>query len=143
MNSTFVTAFREAERAYNHAVRAWNAMSQEERAASGGSQLTPLRQAQDTAAEALIADAVDRHKVEERSVVYLVLGPQGWEIDTVTTDGDGLAGYDDGPISGEACEHGDELHDECEALGAAAQSVALPSARELTALLISAGQGPN
>jgi hypothetical protein len=138
-----VTAFRAAEQA-DRVER----IEGEEHSAFAA-RIHAAHQAKERAALALIADAVGRHKIEERSVVYLVLGPNGWEIDGPTTDGSGLYGHDDGPIAGEACEHSsglhpdsDELNTECRALADAAAYVPLPNARQLTAKLIAAGQGP-
>jgi hypothetical protein len=92
--------------------------------------------AQYKAAAAVAADAVGRHTIEKRVGVYLVLGPRGWEIDGVTMDGSPLFGYDNGPVAGELCEHGEELDAECEALAEAAPNP--PTAEELTVLLVAA-----
>jgi hypothetical protein len=127
---TFVTDYTEAERAYESARRQWNALPTPEDRRASGIELDPLRVLRDTAAQALLVDASGRHKIEERSVVYLVLAADGaWTVDGATY-GDPLEGYPDGPLN-EACEHDDGLDEECEALKSAAATSDLPTAVRL------------
>jgi hypothetical protein len=117
---------------------AWNRMTPENRlsAALAKDHFTVNNRDVTKAAEAFAAVAADRHKIEEVAKVYLVLGPNGWELDR-PYDTDPLEGYDNGPLN-EACDldHGDELAMECEALRAAANYIWLPSIDDIRILLI-------
>lgn len=143
MSSIRVLAFRDAEKRYNDGIRAWNAMTPEQR-----KEVSPTtdRGTVEQAARELIDDACDRHRIEERSTVYLRLSSKGvdhagWAIDHPTFDGYPLEGYDNGALN-EACEHdGDGLRDECDALRDAAMYIELPTATKLSTLLNAGFEG--
>lgn len=136
-----VEAYQQAQAALDSARAQWNALPTPEARQASGISLDALHRAHQSAVGALLADAAGRHRVEERSVVYLRLDENAqWTIDSPTDDGYPLEGYDDGPLN-EACEGEDEDdehdEDECDAVRAAAQEIELPDARELRDLLIS------
>lgn len=136
-----IAAWRDAERAYETARLAWNALPDPEARHASGIDLPALDNARGAAAKALLAEAAGRHHIEERSVIWLRLDGDGrWTIDSPTFDSYPLEGYEDGPLNSE-CEHGDELSDECEAVREAAQQVELPTAVELSDLLTANGIG--
>lgn len=84
----------------------------------------------EAAARALLAAAARDHHIEERAVVYLVMGPDGWEVDNPSDDGYPLEGYDKGALNEECeCSGGEE----CEAVREAAGVVSLPTLPELHA----------
>ncbi len=131
--SEFVSKFRETERTLERLRSKWNALPTPETRRASGIDFEPARKARESAAVALVNDAHGRHKIEETARVYLVLGPDGWEIDSVGADP--LDGYDDGPSTG-GCEHDDGLDEECEALAEAAAYVYdLPTLEQLRKLM--------
>lgn len=131
--ATLVARFTDAEHALEAARREWNALPTVQARLTSGLNLTALDDAVHAAARALLAEAADRHRIEERSVVYLCLDDKGaWTIDSPTFDGYSLEGYEDGPLNS-ACECDDK--DECEAVRRAATAVPLPTGDQLLALL--------
>lgn len=142
--SSTMRDFQAAEREYETARKAWNALPDPDARRASGIELTALDNAASTAAKAFVAEAAERHKIEERSVVYLVLGPHGWQIDPATFGSGGLEGYDGGPLN-EVCEHDgddDAVNDECEALKSAAAMLQLPDGEQLAWLMSSANTTP-
>jgi hypothetical protein len=130
-----LTAFRQAQKAEHDLER-----TKDDTPETWKSRVATTYVTLERARIAFLADALPRHTAEERVGVYLVLGADGWQIDGPTIDGYALFGYDDGAITGEMCEHEDDLADECAALAEAVPG--LPNAQELTELLLAAGQGP-
>lgn len=137
-----VERYRAAELAYEQARARWNALPDADARAASAIDLTALDCAATTAARALVAAHGDEHRIEERAVVYLRLGPNGWEIDPVTLDGHPLDGYTDGPLNSE-CECSADLDGDaaaeaeavCEAVREAAARIVLPDGHELGLLL--------
>ncbi|MGK5680194.1 hypothetical protein [Actinoplanes sp. URMC 104] len=138
--NTYVERFRDADRRYENIRCRWNALpTAEARQASGLRQtLDSTHDKRQSAAAALLHDAACRHTIEQKSGVYLLLDATGrWRIDPVTFDGAPLLGYDNGALN-EACEHdGNDPDGECDVLTQAADTVELPTAGELTALMLS------
>jgi hypothetical protein len=133
--SELLTAFRQAQKAERDLD-----MTKDDTPETWKSKVATTYVTMERAQTAFLADALPRHTAEERVGVYLVLGADGWQIDGPTIDGYALFGYDNGAITGEMCEHEDDLADECAALSEAVP--VLPNAEELTELLLAARQGP-
>jgi hypothetical protein len=84
-----------------------------------------------------------KHKIEESVAVYLNLaedesGARTWVMDPVTIDGDELcSNYEHGP-STDGCDCGGDLNpdSECQQLADQAAEMHLPSAVELTVMLV-------
>lgn len=146
-SNLLVRQFREAEAAADAERKRWNALTGEQRQAENASRaesgdpIVSLWDNEERTAKALLAAAARRHHIEQRAVVYLVLGPDGtWQIDYPTDDGYPLEGYDNGAIN-EQCpndedEDGDHDTVECEAVRDAANHVHLPDAKQLRDLLV-------
>ncbi len=137
--STAVERFRDADRRYETLCARWNALPtpQARRVCGLQQPLSAARIERQATAANVLRDAAGRHTIEQKPGVYLLLAADGrWEIDPLTFDGAPLSGYDDGALN-EACEHdGDGLDSECDVLAQAAGDVPLPTAGELTALLL-------
>lgn len=127
--SDLVQDFLTAQSALEAERRRWNALTQEQRVADKFGY--GLNDSAKRAAQALLADAWDRHTIEETAKVYLVLGPDGWRVDR-TSYGQALEGYENGPLN-EACECDDRR--ECDALRQAAEYLDLPDGAELIPML--------
>lgn len=136
----YVDEFETTLRAFNNERAEWNTMPTPEARIASGIELD--HDSVRDAALALMADAADRHHIEQRAHVYLVLGSTGWAIDSPTFDGGPLDGYES-PLNSE-CEHQDHitetltaerLNDECQALLNAAEWIDAPTADELTTLM--------
>lgn len=130
-----VQAFRAAEAARRTAVVAWNALPNEQARAASGIDLASASRAVRQAAAALAADAAGRHRIEQRSAVYLKLGVFGWEVDGGYDCGVAVDGHGDAVNS--ECEHDDtaQADAECQALADASALIALPDARTLIEIL--------
>ena len=126
-------AFRIAQRRYQRAVRAWNALATSCERAASGIDLGGAIDAYQAAAHTLITEAAGRHAVEDAARIHLILTADGWAVDPARTDGAADSAYEQ-PIA-ERCDHDEALNDECDALIDAAEVFGLPSLRDLVDML--------
>jgi hypothetical protein len=136
MSKWTINRFRKAEAEYVQVRDRWVALTQQERNEVGADKFG-LNEAKRRAlmnANAVIAEFAGRHTIEETARVYLILGKDGWEIDSASMVEMSLTGQEYGPTNGE-CEHERGLDAECIAVRDAAALIDLPTGHELAALM--------